>query len=144
MAKQDTILLAIWVQALIASAGSLFYSEAVGFVPCELCWVQRIFMYPLVVIYGVSAWKKDIRFAPSGLILSVLGLMVSVFHYLTQKIPFFQAAGDACGTVSCSGTYVNYLGFITIPFMAGIAFIVIIIGHILLIRGFKEDISYEK
>src|SRR5690625_5914843 len=66
----ETILMLIWIQALIATVGSLFYSEVMGYVPCDLCWIQRIFMYPLVIIYGIAALKKDLSVALSGVILS--------------------------------------------------------------------------
>src|SRR5690625_6744143 len=81
----ETILLIIWIQALVATLGSLFYSEVMGFVPCELCWIQRIFMYPLVMIYGVAAFKKDLSIALPGLFLSGIGMFISAYHYLLQR-----------------------------------------------------------
>ncbi|MBP1968991.1 disulfide bond formation protein DsbB [Virgibacillus natechei] len=130
----ENILFFIWGVSFIAVAGSLFYSEVIGYEPCELCWIQRIFMYPLVVIYGVAAIKKDISIALPGLILSGIGILISIYHYSIQKIPTLQAAGDACGTVSCNVQYVNYFGFITIPFLAGIAFIIIFVGHLIILK----------
>lgn len=130
--KQETILLLIWIQSLLALSGSLFYSEIMGYIPCELCWIQRIFMYPLVVIYGVAAFKKDVRIAFPGLILSLIGICFSIYHYLIQKLPSLHEVGAACGNAPCNLQYVNYFGFITIPFLAGIAFMVIIVLHITL------------
>src|SRR5690625_7600016 len=95
-----------------------------GFTPCELCWVQRIFMYPLVMIYGVAAFKKDLSIALPGLFLSGIGMFISAYHYLLQKLPSLQEVGASCGIVPCNTEYVNYFGFITIPFLAGTAFIV--------------------
>src|SRR5699024_12841110 len=92
----ETILLIIWIQALIATLGSLFYSEVMGFTPCELCWVQRIFMYPLVMIYGVAAFKKDLSIALPGLFLSGIGMFISAYHYLLQKLPSLQEVGASC------------------------------------------------
>jgi disulfide bond formation protein DsbB len=132
--KAENILLLIWGQAFIAMLGSLFFSEVMGYPPCELCWVQRILMYPLVVIYGVAAYKKDISIALPGLILSGIGMFVSTYHYLVQKLPVLQEAGKACGLVPCNATYINILGFITIPFLAGTAFIFIFVLHLILIR----------
>ncbi|WP_449354102.1 disulfide oxidoreductase [Virgibacillus natechei] len=132
--KAENLLLLIWVQAFVALAGSLFYSEVMGYVPCELCWIQRIFMYPLVIIYGVAAIKKEISIALPGLILSGLGMLVSIYHYLVQKLPALQEAGDACGLVPCNAAYVNYFGFITIPFLAGLAFIIIFVLHLMLLK----------
>lgn len=135
--RKETILLIIWVQALIATLGSLFYSEVMGFVPCELCWIQRIFMYPLVMIYGVAAFKKDISIALPGLFLSGIGMFISAYHYLLQKLPVLHEAGASCGIVPCNTQYVNYFGFITIPFLAGTAFIIIFILHIVLLKHAK-------
>ncbi|OZU87937.1 disulfide bond formation protein B [Virgibacillus indicus] len=136
--RAENLLLLIWVQSFIALAGSLFYSEVMGYVPCELCWIQRILMYPLVVIYGLAAIKKEVSMALPGLILSGIGMFVSTYHYLVQKLPALQDTGDACGLIPCNLTYVNYFGFITIPFLAGIAFIVIFILHLMLL---KEDVQ---
>ncbi|WP_404458715.1 disulfide oxidoreductase [Oceanobacillus kapialis] len=136
--KAENLLLLIWAQAFTALAGSLFFSEIMGYTPCELCWIQRILMYPLVIIYGVAAFKKQVSIALPGLILSGIGMLVSTYHYLVQKLPALQQAGDACGLVPCNLAYVNYFGFITIPFLAGIAFIVIFVLHVLLIKEIKE------
>lgn len=134
----ETLLMIIWVQALIALIGSLFYSEVMGYVPCELCWIQRIFMYPLVIIYGIAALKKDLSIALPGLVLSGIGLCISIYHYLLQKLPLLQDAGGFCGTVPCNLQYVNYFGFVTIPFLAGAAFLVIFTIHIVLLQQTKE------
>ncbi|MUK90095.1 disulfide bond formation protein B [Ornithinibacillus sp. L9] len=130
----ENILLAIWAVSFLATAGSLFYSEVMGYIPCELCWYQRILMYPLIVIYGVAAWKKDINLALPGLILSGIGMFVSTYHYFVQKLPALQEAGGACGLVPCNFQYVNYFGFITIPFLAGTAFIIIFVLHLVLFK----------
>lgn len=136
--RAENLLLLIWVQSFIALAGSLFYSEVMGYVPCELCWIQRILMYPLVVIYGLAAIKKEVSMALPGLILSGIGMFVSTYHYLVQKLPALQDTGDACGLIPCNLTYVNYFGFITIPFLAGIAFIVIFILHLMLLKEIRR------
>lgn len=130
----ETILLLIWTVAVLATIGSLFYSEVIGYVPCDLCWVQRIFMYPLVVIYGVATIKRHIAIALPGLILSVIGLFISTYHYLVQKLPALQEAGGSCHIVPCNVQYVNYFGFVTIPFLAGFAFLIICGLHIFLLK----------
>lgn len=132
--RSEALLLFIWGLALIATIGSLFYSEVIGYVPCDLCWVQRIFMYPLVIIYGVAAFKKDISVALAGLILSMIGFFISLYHYLLQKLPVLQDVGGTCQIVPCNLQYVNYFGFITIPFLAGLAFLTISGLHIVLLK----------
>lgn len=134
--RAENLLLVIWVQALLATTGSLFYSDVMGYMPCELCWYQRILMYPLVIIYGAAMFKKDINVAFAGLILSGIGFFVSTYHYLVQKVAAFQEMGGSCsGPVPCNAVYVDYLGFITIPFLAGVAFLVIFVLHVLLLTG---------
>ncbi|GGA73602.1 disulfide oxidoreductase [Ornithinibacillus halotolerans] len=132
--NRENILLGIWGVAVLATAGSLFYSEIVGYEPCELCWFQRILMYPLVIIYGTALFKKDMSIALPGLILSGIGMCVSTYHYLLQKLPALNEVGGACGLVPCNVEYVNYFGFITIPFMAGTAFIIIFVTHFILLK----------
>lgn len=135
----ENLLLLIWGQAFIALAGSLFFSEVMGYTPCELCWVQRILMYPLVIIYGVALVKRDLSIALPGLILSGIGIFVSGYHYLVQKLSALEEAGGACGLVPCNLTYVNYFGFITIPFLAGLAFIIIFVTHLILLKQQRRN-----
>lgn len=137
--RNEDLLLLIWATSFIALAGSLFYSEVMGYEPCELCWIQRILMYPLVVIYGVAAIKKDLAIAIPGFILSGIGMFVSTYHYLVQKLPTLQDAGGACGLVPCNLTYVNYYGFITISFLAGTAFIIIFVLHLILLKQQRRN-----
>ncbi len=111
--------------ASLATAGSLFYSEVAGFVPCPLCWWQRIFMYPLVIVLG-AAWAFRLRVRPIVLIQAGLGLGVSTYHYLLQQFPSW--AGEACSIdAPCSAAWVWEYGFISIPFMAGVSFLVLIV-----------------
>lgn len=138
--KAENLLLLIWVQAFLATTGSLFYSEVMGYIPCELCWYQRILMYPLVLIYGVALFKKDVKMGFAGLFLSGIGMLVSTYHYLVQKVSAFQELGGSCtGGVPCNAIYVNYFGFITIPFMAGVAFIVIFVLHLILLKEMRRN-----
>src|SRR5690625_4764399 len=131
----------IWTQTLVAVMGSLFYSEVMGYIPCEICWFQRIIMYPLVIIYGVAAIKRDLTIALPGLILSGIGVLTSTFHYLLQKLPALREVGGSCDIIPCNLQYVNYFGFITIPFLAGTAFLIIFILHILLLRQTRRTSS---
>lgn len=130
----ETLMLMIWVVTLIALLGSLFFSEVIGYEPCKLCWIQRIFMYPLVVIYGVALIKRNIEIALPGLLLSGVGMLLSIYHYLLQKVPALQDSGGFCEGIPCNLQYINYFGFITIPFLAGVAFILIFVIHLYIIR----------
>jgi len=136
--KIDNLMLLIWVQSLLAVAGSLYFSEIKAYTPCELCWVQRIFMYPLVIVYGVALLKRDVKIALPGLFLSGIGMFISTYHYLIQKWPLLRDSGDTCGMIPCHTQYINYFGFITIPFLAGVAFIVIFVVHIIIIKQMRR------
>ncbi|WP_047982489.1 disulfide oxidoreductase [Ornithinibacillus contaminans] len=132
--KYENWLLGIWTVAIVATAGSLFFSEVMGYEPCKLCWFQRILMYPLVIIYGTAIFKKNLAIALPGLFMSGIGMCVSTYHYLIQKLPALTDAGGACGLVPCNFQYINYFGFITIPFLAGVAFILIFVTHLVLLK----------
>jgi disulfide bond formation protein DsbB len=110
--------------ALVASAGSLYYSEVVGFVPCVLCWYQRIAMYPIVLVLGVGAIRKDPNAWAYGLPLSVVGLAIALYHVTIQFRPALDVG--ACGTgVPCTGRYLAIFGFVSIPVMAAGGFLLI-------------------
>lgn len=110
-------------QALVATLGSLYFSEIRLLIPCTLCWYQRILMYPLILIILVGIIKQD-EYLPSYVLpFSIIGLAVSTYHYFIQ----LGILGDtaSCSGVACSVRYVNYFGFVTIPFLALVAFAVI-------------------
>lgn len=111
-----------WIAAILAMLGSLYFSEILNFVPCTLCWYQRILMYPLVVILGISIFKKDYNASIYALPFSILGMFFSLYHYLLQKSSIFSEI-HICNTgIPCNAEYINLLGFITIPLLALIAF----------------------
>lgn len=114
------------VVAAVATAGSLTYSEVVGFVPCFLCWVQRGFMYPLVIIaaWAGRASRRSERVWLAPFVVAAGGFMVSVWHYLEQTIPGLSIGACEVG-VPCGAKYVNQFGFVSIPFMAGCGFLLI-------------------
>lgn len=122
--RQYTLYLA-WIVAVTATLGSLYFSEVRGFIPCELCWYQRILMYPLSVILGIAAFYDEDKIKKYVLPLSILGMLISTFHYMEQKFPGFAAIKPCTQGVPCNVQYINWLGFITIPFLALIAFTLI-------------------
>jgi len=111
--------------ALVAMSGSLFFSEVAHFLPCKLCWYQRICMYPQVLILGIAAFKNDFSVKKYIIPLSVIGLCISIYHYLLQMSPFPLPCSDEI--VSCAQKPFAYFGYITIPLMALTAFILIIL-----------------
>lgn len=125
-------LLLAWITSIIAMGGSLFFSEQMGFIPCTLCWYQRILMYPLVILLGIAFYKSDKKIYQYILPISLIGMAMSSYHYALQKIPAMQDLHTCTSGVPCSGQYINWFGFVTIPFLALIAFTIITISMIVL------------
>lgn len=114
------------VVATIATMGSLFFSEVAHFEPCKLCWIQRIFMYPLVLILGIATWRNDRGIADYVLPLSVVGAGFAGYHYALQVNPNLLAPCSVVGySVSCAERFVTSFGYITIPMMSLTAFLMI-------------------
>lgn len=137
--KRENLLFLAFAAALIAMFGSLYFSEIRQYEPCELCWYQRIVMYPFVVLLGIATVKKDYGIAFYTMILSAVGGMISLYHYGLQKVAFLADTAPACGRIPCTGQYINWLGFITIPFLALIAFIIVFVCSFLVWKQTKEE-----
>lgn len=116
-----------FIVALLATLGSLIYSDVIGYEPCKLCWYQRIFMYPLVLIFGMALWKKHEWIKPYGILLSGIGALIAAFHYLGQIgwNPFGLECLAIGYSASCAKNFVLEFGYITIPLMAFSAFTLI-------------------
>ncbi|MCP3028801.1 disulfide oxidoreductase [Halobacillus sp. A5] len=122
--KDYTLYLA-WLVAVIATLSSLYFSEIKGYIPCELCWFQRIFMYPLSLLLGIAAYFGDRSIIKYALPFPIIGGLVSIFHYMEQKVPGFASVKPCAEGVPCNTEYINWAGFITIPFLALTAFTLI-------------------
>jgi len=130
-------LLAAWVAML----GSLYFSEVRGFVPCALCWYQRILMYPLAGLIAFGILRRDHHLPFLVLPFSLLGQGVSTYHYLIQKTTVFGAPTACAAGVPCTTVYINWLGFITIPFLAMTAFLIITVA--ILVAYYADQPSEE-
>jgi len=103
-----------------ATLGSLYFSESAHFVPCTLCWYQRIAMYPLAVLTALAAVRRDDLSVYVRVIASI-GLVISAYHWLLERFPSIDAG--VCSTaVPCELVWFEKFGFITLPFMAFTAF----------------------
>src|SRR5688572_21326008 len=78
--------------ALVATLGSLWLSEGAHFVPCRLCWYQRIAMYPMAVILGVAAFRRDVAVRVYALPVVAIGATISVWHVLVERFPSLESA----------------------------------------------------
>jgi len=121
--NKNTLLFA-FVIALIATLGSLFYSEIAGYIPCKLCWYQRIFMYPLPILLGIALFKKDNKISSYAIPLSIIGGIISIYHYSTQILN--NSAICSAESATCASKIFFSHGYITIPIMALTTFALII------------------
>jgi disulfide bond formation protein DsbB len=123
--------------ATLAMAGSLYLSEVAHLIPCSLCWYQRIAMYPLAIVLGVGTFRGDTGVWRYGLPLAAIGLAIAVYHVTIQWMPSLDVGVCASG-VPCSGRYLAVFGFISIPTMAGAAFL-LLIALMLLLRALERE-----
>ena len=108
--------------SLVGTLMSLYYSNVELLEPCVLCWYQRILLYPLVVIGLVGALTKD-KYAKFYILpLSLAGTFLAGYHYLIQKTDWFEQIGTCSANNPCNAIDLEYLGFITIPFLSFLAF----------------------
>lgn len=126
----------IFLITAAASAGSLFLSDIMNYLPCKLCWYQRIFIYPQVIISGVALFTADTSVRKYLLPLSIVGALIAVYHILLQIYPSVLQCGDE--TVSCSTNQFVGFGYITIPVMSLTAFIILIFINLMKDREDKN------
>jgi len=131
----------LWIICLIttgAMLGSLYFSEIVGFAPCKLCWYQRIAMYSIAIISFVAALRNDKNIVRYTIVLAPIGLVVSTYHYLLEWYPTLET--NVCSLdVPCTSIWFRELGFVTLCFMAGCAFITVIAVSLAIMREQKID-----
>lgn len=115
-----------WIVALTATLGSLFFSEVADFIPCRLCWFQRIAMYPMAVLLVIGALRRDVRgVALYALPFPILGALVSAYHIYIENHPEAETAGCTIGA-PCSTKWIDEFGYVTIPTLAITAFAAIL------------------
>ena len=133
----EVLIYAAWVIALLATVGSLFFSEVMQLPPCVLCWYQRIAMYPLVFVIGAGILMGDGRVKFYALPLCLSGLAIAVYHNLLYYGLIPDSITPCTQGVSCTSVQIEWLGFITIPLMSLTTFV--IIGLCLLLYKSKEE-----
>ena len=120
--------------AWIATCGSLYMSEVLGWIPCLWCWYQRIAMYPLAVILAAGLIMRDRNVPKYALFLAIPGALASTYHVLLQKVPAFARLETCVMGVPCSADYLNLFGFITIPMLALAAIANVIAASVFALR----------
>lgn len=119
------ILYLIWFIAIVSTLGSLYFSEISKYWPCTLCWYQRIATYPLVLMIPVALIKKDYNVALYILPLNIAGTLISVYHNMIYYNLIPETTGPCTLGISCTTQYIEWLGFITIPNLALMAYMAI-------------------
>jgi len=131
----------LWIICMIttgAMVGSLYFSEKVGFAPCKLCWYQRIGIFSIAIISFAAALRNDKNIARYTIVLAPIGLLVSTYHYLLEWFPTLET--NVCSLdVPCTAVWFRELGFVTLCFMAGCAFITVIAVSLAIMREEKID-----
>jgi len=107
-----------WVVAAVTTLGSLYYSKVQGYVPCELCWYQRICLYPWSVILGIAAWRRDAAIKVYAIPVLCLSVVISVYHSWIQWFPPTSGTSFCTVDAPCTTKFVNEFDFVTLPFMA--------------------------
>jgi disulfide bond formation protein DsbB len=111
--------------AVVATAGSLYFSEVAHFAPCRLCWLQRFCMYPLVPLLGYAAWRHDLRVRPYAMTLAGVGAVIASYHVVLERYPTLESS--VCDPKNpCTLIWVRRFGYLTIPTMALSAFALIL------------------
>jgi disulfide bond formation protein DsbB len=121
----SSALLAAFVVATLATVGSLYFSEVAHFEPCRLCWYQRIAMYPLVVILGIAAWRHDPAVRRYAIPVAAIGSLIATYHVALEWLPWLDSGACAAST-PCTIIWFRELGFISLPYLALSAFLLII------------------
>jgi disulfide bond formation protein DsbB len=134
--KSLTFIFFAFLISLVATFGSLFFSEIMNFIPCSLCWYQRIFMYPLVFLFSINLLLPDDKIFKYTFPLAFIGWLISIYHNLLMFKIIPEKLSPCIQGVPCSVDYINWLGFITIPLLSFFAYTLILI---LLINLKKEN-----
>lgn len=116
-----------FAQALLAMLVSLYFSEVLQFPPCVLCWYQRICIYPLVLLLGIGIYRQDKTIYWYALPLAIVGWVISVYHNLLYYKILPESIQPCMLGVSCTTKFIEWFGFVTIPFLSFVAFSIIII-----------------
>lgn len=127
-----------WILALVATLGSLYFSEVADFIPCRLCWFQRIAMYPLAVILFLAMIARDRRGAYYAVALPVVGAVISLWHLYIEANPEHESPACRIGA-PCSTKWIDEFGYVTIPMLALTAFAAIATLLVLALRPLPSD-----
>ena len=128
------ILFLCWLIASVSVMGSVFFSFVMEFAPCVLCWYQRIFLFPLVLILAIGLFPYDNSVVKYALPLAIAGWLTAAYHNLLYAGIIPESIQPCTQGVSCTEDYINLFGFLSIPMLSLLSFSVIIILLVILYR----------
>ena len=128
------ILFLCWLVASVSAMGSLFFSYVMEFAPCVLCWYQRIFLFPLVIILVVGLFPFDKSIVKYALPLAITGWLTAAYHNLLYAGIIPESIQPCSQGVSCTEEYIKLFGFLSIPMLSLLSFTTIITLLIILYR----------
>lgn len=117
-----TLAFAAWTVVTVATLGSLFFSEIMGVPVCDLCWYQRIAMYPLVLILAIGLFPFDRGVARYGGALTGVGWLIALYHVLLVAGIIPESIQPCVQGIPCSETHISLLGFLSIPVLSFLTF----------------------
>ena len=128
------ILFLCWLLSSVSAMGSLFFSYVMEFAPCVLCWYQRIFLFPLVLILAIGLFPFDKKVVKYALPLAIVGWLTAAYHNLLYVGIIPESIQPCTQGVSCTEEYINLLGVLSIPMLSLLSFSTIITLLIILYR----------
>ena len=128
------ILFLCWLLVTVAAMGSLFFSSVMEFAPCVLCWYQRIFLFPLVLILAIGLFPFDKNVVKYALPLAIVGWLTAAYHNLLYAGIIPNSIQPCSQGVSCTEENINLFGFLSIPMLSLLSFSTIITLLIILYR----------
>lgn len=120
-----TLIFGSWLVAAISTLGALFLGEIMGLVPCVLCWYQRIFMFPLVLVLAAGLFPFDPKVVRYAFPLALAGWLVALFHLLLTVGIIPESVTPCIQGVPCAKVQIEWFGFVTIPLLSVVAFSII-------------------
>ena len=115
-----------FIVAATATLGSLYFSEVAEFIPCRLCWFQRIAMYPLSVVLLVGAIRRDEAVRWYAGPLAVIGAIIAGYHTLIEWRPELDTGTCDLSGPSCTAVWFREFGFVSLALMSLVGFLAIL------------------
>ena len=124
--KSWNILFLAWFVAAASTLGSLFFSYVMGFAPCVLCWYQRIFLFPLVLVLAAGLFPFERKVVKFALPLAIAGWLTALYHNLLYAGIIPESIRPCSQGVSCTEEYIKLFGFMSIPMLSLLSFSTIV------------------